>query len=59
MIRVFIITMCCMTVLLVSMVIGFFVYESQFETELDYISSQMVDSLGIEHSRDVGGYYGS
>lgn len=35
MIRVFIITMCCMTVLLVSMVIGFFVYESQFETELE------------------------
>ena len=35
MIRVFIIIMCCMTVLLVSMVIGFFVYESQFETELE------------------------
>ena len=33
-------------------------YRNQFETELDYISSQMVDSLGIEHSRDVGGYYG-
>ena len=30
MIKVFIITMCCMTVLLVSMVIGFFVYESKF-----------------------------
>lgn len=35
MIRVFIITMCCMTVLLVSMVVGFFVYEGQFETELE------------------------
>lgn len=35
MIRVFIITMCCMTILLVSMIIGFFVYESQFETELE------------------------
>lgn len=35
MIRVFIITMCCMTILLVSMVVGFFVYESQFETELE------------------------
>lgn len=34
-------------------------YRNQFETELDYISSQMVDSLGIEHSRDVGGYYGT
>ena len=33
-------------------------YRNQFETALDYISSQMVDSLGIEHSRDVGGYYG-
>ena len=33
-------------------------YRNQFETELDYISSQMVDSLGIEHSRDVGDYYG-
>lgn len=35
MIRVFIITMCCMTILLVSIIIGFFVYESQFETELE------------------------
>ena len=34
-------------------------YRNQFETELDYISSQMVDSLGVEHSRDVGDYYGS
>lgn len=34
-------------------------YRNQFETELDYISSQQVDSLGVEHSRDVGGYYGS
>ena len=33
-------------------------YRNQFETELDYISNQMVDSLGTEHSRDVGGYYG-
>lgn len=28
-------------------------YRNQFETELDYISTQMVDSLGTEHSRDV------
>ena len=35
MIRIFIITMCCMTILLVSMVVGFFVYENQFETELE------------------------
>ena len=33
-------------------------YRNQFETELDYLSSQMVDSLDIEHSRDVGDYYG-
>ena len=33
-------------------------YRNQFQTELDYISSQMVDSLGVEHSRDVGDYYG-
>ena len=35
MVRVFVITMCCMTILLVSMVVGFFVYESKFETELE------------------------
>lgn len=34
-------------------------YRNQFETELDYISNMMVDSLGTEHSRDVGGIYGS
>lgn len=34
-------------------------YRNQFETELDYISSQMVDCLGTEHSRDVGDYYGA
>lgn len=33
-------------------------YRNQFEAELDYISSQIVDSLGVEHSRDVGDYYG-
>ena len=33
-------------------------YRNQFETELDYISNMMVDSLGTEHSRDVGGIYG-
>lgn len=31
-IRIFIITVVCYTVLLISMVIGFFIYESQFET---------------------------
>ena len=42
MIRVFIITMCCMTVLLVSMVVGFFVYESQFETELETTTEKTI-----------------
>lgn len=31
-IRVFIITIFCYTLILISMVVGFFVYESQFET---------------------------
>lgn len=31
-------------------------YRNQFETELDVISSQQVNSLGTEHSRNVGGY---
>lgn len=31
-------------------------YRNQFEAELDVISTQMVDSLGTEHSRDVGDY---
>ena len=29
--RIFIVTVCCFTVLLVSLIIGFFYYESQFE----------------------------
>lgn len=33
-------------------------YRNQFESELDYISNQLVDSLGTEHSRNTGGYYG-
>ena len=42
MVRVFIITMCCMTVLLVSMVIGFFVYESQFETGMETTTEKTI-----------------
>ena len=30
----------------------------EFDSELDYISTQLVDSLGTEHSRNTGGYYG-
>ena len=29
--RVFVVAICCLTVIIVSMIIGFFVYESQFE----------------------------
>lgn len=32
MFRVFIITICCYTVILIAMIIGFFAYELQFET---------------------------
>lgn len=32
--KIFIITLVCYTLILISMIIGFFVYESQFETEL-------------------------
>lgn len=31
--RIFIITLVCYTLILISMIVGFFVYESQFETE--------------------------
>lgn len=29
--RIFVISTCCLTIIIVSMIIGFFVYESQFE----------------------------
>ena len=29
--RIFVISTCCLTIIIVSMVVGFFVYESQFE----------------------------
>ena len=31
MFRAFVVTVCCLTILLITMIIGFFVYESQFE----------------------------
>lgn len=33
MLKIFIITLVCYTLILISMIVGFFVYESQFETE--------------------------
>ena len=32
--KIFIITLVCYTLILISMIIGFFIYESQFETEV-------------------------
>lgn len=34
MLKIFIITLVCYTLLLISMIVGFFIYESQFETEV-------------------------
>ena len=34
MLKIFIITLVCYTLILISMIVGFFVYESQFETEV-------------------------
>ena len=45
-VKVFIITIICYTILLVAMVVGFFVYESQFEVvdgEYEYSYEQQVD----------------
>ena len=55
MIRVFIITMCCMTILLVSMIVGFFVYESQFETVTeDSLKSIELEQTDVENSNQSG-----
>ena len=32
--KIFIITLVCYTLILISMIVGFFIYESQFETEV-------------------------
>lgn len=44
-VKIFIVTIICYTVLLLSMIIGYFVYESQFET-LQTITSQEADTNG-------------
>lgn len=31
MFRAFVVTVCCLTILLIAMIVGFFIYESQFE----------------------------
>lgn len=59
MIRVFIITMCCMTVLLVSMVIGFFVYESKFETELETTTETTITQEVSEEDSTINNVEGN
>ena len=44
-IKVFIVVIVCYTVLLLSMIIGFFIYESQFET-LQTVTTQEADAQG-------------
>lgn len=58
-VKMFIITIVCYTVLLLSMIIGFFIYESQFET-FQTVTSQEADTAGgdaiINGSGEI--YYG-
>lgn len=50
-IRVFIITIFCYTLILISMVVGFFVYESQFETiETETITETVTQEVSGENS---------
>lgn len=47
-IKVFIVTVICYTALLISMVVGFFVYESQFDTE--YVKETVTQEVSGENS---------
>ena len=50
-IRVFIITIFCYTLILISMVVGFFVYESQFETvETETVAETVAETVTQEVS---------
>lgn len=44
-VRVFVMVIICYTILLLSMVVGFFIYESQFET-LQTVTTQEADTMG-------------
>lgn len=58
--KVFISTIIGYTILLVAMVIGFFVYESQFETlngEYEYTYEQSVDGENSEINNVTGNVY--
>lgn len=47
--KIFIITVCCYTILLISMVIGFFVYESRY-TITDQVSDTVTETIEQEVS---------
>lgn len=50
-IKVFIITIFCYTLILISMVVGFFVYESQFETvETETVTETVTQEVSGENS---------
>lgn len=50
-IRVFIITIFCYTLILISMIVGFFVYESQFETvETETVAETVTQEVSGENS---------
>lgn len=48
--RAFVITICCYTIILVSMVVGFFAYESQYE-----VTDQVTDTITESVEREVSG----
>lgn len=52
-IRVFIVTVVCYTILLISMVVGFFVYESQFEI-VDTVTEETVTET-TTYDQEVSG----
>lgn len=53
-VKIFIITIICYTVLLLSMVVGFFYYESQFET-FQTVTTQEADTNGGNAIINSGG----
>lgn len=48
-VRVFVITIICYTILLISMVAGFFVYESSYETK-EYVTEEVTETITQEVS---------
>lgn len=58
-VKMFVMVIICYTILLLSMVIGFFIYESQFET-LQTVTTQEADTMGGDAIINGSGemYYG-